>query len=102
MLSKVPTTKNLGLRFASDAKRFQLKNPIYNAFGAPRPSNVEKPISPHTTIYKFPLPAITSIITRFTGVGLSLGELKKKKIEFKRLIANCLICLFVSYLSHIH
>jgi len=34
---------------------------------------VERPISPHVTIYKFPLPAITSITNRFTGVALSIG-----------------------------
>src|SRR5690242_2260545 len=26
------------------------------------------PVSPHVTIYKFPLPAITSITHRFTGI----------------------------------
>ena len=30
-------------------------------------------MSPHVTIYKFPLPAIASITNRFTGVGLSVG-----------------------------
>eukprot|EP01089_Gocevia_fonbrunei_P000835 TRINITY_DN1081_c0_g1_i5.p1 TRINITY_DN1081_c0_g1~~TRINITY_DN1081_c0_g1_i5.p1 ORF type:complete len:189 (+),score=39.01 TRINITY_DN1081_c0_g1_i5:44-610(+) len=32
-------------------------------------------ISPHVTIYKFPLPAITSIATRVTGVVLTAGVL---------------------------
>jgi len=31
------------------------------------------PLSPHVTIYKFPLPAIASITTRITGVALSVG-----------------------------
>jgi len=35
--------------------------------------SVKKPVSPHVTIYKFPLPAWTSITHRFTGVGLTLG-----------------------------
>lgn len=70
MLSKVPVSQKLGFRFAS-----QVKAPVYNAFGAPTASNAVRPISPHTTIYKFPLPAITSIINRFTGVGLSLGKM---------------------------
>jgi len=33
----------------------------------------KRPISPHVTIYKFPLPALTSITTRITGVGLTIG-----------------------------
>eukprot|EP01119_Soliformovum_irregulare_P005334 TRINITY_DN17104_c0_g1_i1.p1 TRINITY_DN17104_c0_g1~~TRINITY_DN17104_c0_g1_i1.p1 ORF type:complete len:194 (-),score=33.34 TRINITY_DN17104_c0_g1_i1:46-603(-) len=32
-----------------------------------------KTVSPHLTIYAFPLPAITSITHRITGVGLTLG-----------------------------
>lgn len=33
----------------------------------------KRPVSPHVTIYKFPLPALTSITTRATGVGLGIG-----------------------------
>jgi len=33
----------------------------------------DRPLSPHVTIYKFPLPAITSITTRITGVALTVG-----------------------------
>lgn len=36
-------------------------------------SNVERPISPHVTIYDFPFPAISSIMNRATGVGMSVG-----------------------------
>lgn len=36
-------------------------------------SNVERPISPHVTIYDFPLPALSSITNRATGVALSVG-----------------------------
>lgn len=32
-----------------------------------------RPISPHVQIFKFPLPAMVSITTRFTGAGLSAG-----------------------------
>jgi len=32
-----------------------------------------RPISPHVTIYKFPLPAIASITHRLTGIGLTVG-----------------------------
>ncbi|KAL6071247.1 Succinate dehydrogenase cytochrome b556 subunit [Balamuthia mandrillaris] len=34
---------------------------------------VDRPLSPHVTIYRFPLTAITSITTRATGVGLTVG-----------------------------
>lgn len=33
------------------------------------------PTSPHVTIFKFPLPAITSITHRITGVALYAGNL---------------------------
>lgn len=33
----------------------------------------KKRISPHVQIFKFPLPALVSITTRFTGIGLSAG-----------------------------
>lgn len=36
-------------------------------------SAVARPISPHVEIYSFPLPALTSITTRATGVALSVG-----------------------------
>eukprot|EP01116_Phalansterium_solitarium_P006589 TRINITY_DN18919_c0_g1_i1.p1 TRINITY_DN18919_c0_g1~~TRINITY_DN18919_c0_g1_i1.p1 ORF type:complete len:203 (-),score=12.67 TRINITY_DN18919_c0_g1_i1:221-787(-) len=32
-----------------------------------------RPVSPHVTIYKFPLPAISSITNRITGVSLYVG-----------------------------
>eukprot|EP01120_Amphizonella_sp_Union-15-10_P016864 TRINITY_DN914_c0_g1_i1.p1 TRINITY_DN914_c0_g1~~TRINITY_DN914_c0_g1_i1.p1 ORF type:complete len:165 (-),score=7.55 TRINITY_DN914_c0_g1_i1:27-521(-) len=34
-----------------------------------------RPISPHVSIYKFPLPAMSSITHRFTGLGLTAGFL---------------------------
>jgi len=34
---------------------------------------VERPISPHVTIYSMPLTAVTSITHRLTGIGLSAG-----------------------------
>lgn len=36
-----------------------------------KPKN--RPISPHVQIFKFPLPAMVSIATRFTGIGLTAG-----------------------------
>ncbi len=34
-------------------------------------SKIVRPTSPHVTIYKFPLPALTSITHRITGVALT-------------------------------
>ena len=40
---------------------------------ASQSNQVERPISPHVTIYDFPVPALSSITNRATGVGLSVG-----------------------------
>ena len=34
---------------------------------------LNRPMSPHLTIYKFPLPAMLSVMHRGTGIALSLG-----------------------------
>ena len=34
---------------------------------------VERPLSPHLQIYRMPLTAVSSILTRITGLGLILG-----------------------------
>ena len=36
-------------------------------------AKLNRPMSPHLTIYKFPLPAVLSVMHRGTGVALSLG-----------------------------
>mmetsp|Transcript_8845 Transcript_8845/g.7903 ORF Transcript_8845/g.7903 Transcript_8845/m.7903 type:complete len:160 (+) Transcript_8845:54-533(+) len=36
-------------------------------------AKLNRPISPHVTIYKFPIGATTSIVNRFTGMALSAG-----------------------------
>jgi succinate dehydrogenase / fumarate reductase cytochrome b subunit len=38
-------------------------------------ANVERPLSPHLQIYRWPVTMATSILHRATGVGLSLGTL---------------------------
>ena len=38
-----------------------------------RQEKLGRPVSPHVTIYKFPLGALTSITNRVTGVALSVG-----------------------------
>lgn len=35
----------------------------------------QRPLSPHLQVYRLPLPALTSIFHRITGVGLSVGTL---------------------------
>lgn len=36
-------------------------------------------VSPHVTIYKFPIAAISSITNRATGAGLAVGKSNNKK-----------------------
>src|SRR3954462_13954097 len=50
----------------------------YNSFGSPRDGKAKeivRPVSPHVTIYKMPLPAVTSIIHRATGSGMVVGAI---------------------------
>lgn len=49
----------------------------YNSFGSPKNPKIKeaRPLSPHVTIYKMPLPAVTSIVHRITGVGMVAGTL---------------------------
>eukprot|EP01132_Coremiostelium_polycephalum_P000975 gene975-1240_t len=37
------------------------------------PRETKRPVSPHLTIYRFPLPAILSITHRATGIAIGLG-----------------------------
>lgn len=39
-----------------------------------RQMKLGRPVSPHVTVYKFPIAAISSITNRVTGVGLSVGK----------------------------
>jgi succinate dehydrogenase (ubiquinone) cytochrome b560 subunit len=40
-----------------------------------------RPVSPHVTIYQFPIAALTSIAVRVTGVSLSIGSLGVASLE---------------------
>jgi succinate dehydrogenase (ubiquinone) cytochrome b560 subunit len=40
-----------------------------------------RPVSPHVTIYSFPITALTSIANRVTGVALSVGALGVASVE---------------------
>lgn len=44
-------------------------------------SKTGRPVSPHVTIYSFPIGALTSITNRFTGIALSIGALGLASIE---------------------
>lgn len=44
-------------------------------------SKTGRPVSPHVTIYSFPIAALTSITNRFTGMALSVGAFGIASIE---------------------
>jgi len=44
-------------------------------------SKTGRPVSPHVTIYSFPITALTSITNRATGVMLSVGALGVASLE---------------------
>jgi succinate dehydrogenase (ubiquinone) cytochrome b560 subunit len=53
--------------------RYYQEQKKLSSFGSPEGIKKELPISPHITVYKFPLPAITSISNRFSAVALFFG-----------------------------
>jgi len=44
-----------------------------NEFGAPKFKSTQRPVSPDIRIYRFPLPAVTSILFRITGTAAVVG-----------------------------
>jgi succinate dehydrogenase (ubiquinone) cytochrome b560 subunit len=46
-----------------------------------RMSKTGRPVSPHVTIYQFPIAALTSIANRVTGVALSVGAAGIASVE---------------------
>ena len=44
-------------------------------------SKTGRPVSPHVTIYSFPIAALTSITNRVTGVALSIGAFSLASVE---------------------
>lgn len=46
-----------------------------------RMAKTNRPVSPHVTIYQFPMGALTSITNRVTGVALSVGCLGVASLE---------------------
>jgi len=65
------SASRLGSRSSTSAARPDQ----YNSFGSPKHSTVaeSRPVSPHVRIYKLPLPAVSSIVNRVTGVGIAVG-----------------------------
>lgn len=53
---------------------------------------VERPISPHVSIYSFPIPALSSIANRVTGVGMTVGVMG---MSFVALAGGCDIPAYV-------
>lgn len=53
---------------------------------------VERPISPHVTIYDFPVPALSSITNRATGVAMGVGVMG---MSFVALAGGCDIPAYV-------
>jgi succinate dehydrogenase (ubiquinone) cytochrome b560 subunit len=47
-----------------------------------RQARLGRPVSPHVTIYKFPVNALTSITNRVTGVGLAGGIAAGSAVAF--------------------
>jgi hypothetical protein len=58
-----------------------MKNVTYRQFSEESYTEAQikkgRPVSPHITIYKFPITAISSISNRATGIVLSIGNSKK-------------------------
>lgn len=63
-------------------------DPSKGAYTA-RMEKTGRPISPHVTIYAFPMAAISSITNRVTGVALYGGEKTIRQIDFWMRISDC-------------
>lgn len=48
-------------------------NPVLKGFYMQESNSSRRPLSPHATIYRWPLNAIMSIMHRVTGVGMAVG-----------------------------
>ena len=63
------TTRNMTILSKESAIEFKKQN--YSSRMAE--SQTQRPVSPHVTIYSFPVCALSSITTRVTGCALSFG-----------------------------
>ncbi|KAN0003370.1 hypothetical protein ACTFIZ_009545 [Dictyostelium cf. discoideum] len=71
-LSQQTNTTNTPLSYSTQAKKpFTITEKRIDELKTPY-----QPTSPHLTIYKFPLPAVMSIMHRATGICLALDEYK--------------------------
>lgn len=73
--SRVVRGAPLGLRLAAPAaaSRLRLASTASSPSYTERQAATGRPVSPHLTIYKFPVAAISSISTRITGVAMTAG-----------------------------
>lgn len=64
---------------------YQSTGIVANYTGAGYKESQEKlgrPVSPHVTIYKFPISAVTSVAIRGTGMSLSAGMNKRFDVPY--------------------
>jgi len=54
-------------------QRIIYRGVAHNDFGAPKKHATDQPVSPHVDIYKFPIPAVSSITFRATGAAATGG-----------------------------
>lgn len=73
-----------------------VRTPLFRTSSLSLSTKVERPISPHVTIYAFPIPALTSITNRVTGVGMSVGVMG---MSFVALAGGCDIPSYVESLK---
>lgn len=69
------TTRSMTILSKESKEEHKKQN--YNA----RMAKTGRPVSPHVTIYSFPITALTSITNRVTGVALSIGAFGIASIE---------------------
>ena len=63
-----------------------------------RNEGLKRPVSPHLTIYKMPLPAVMSIGHRATGAALTFGTfLYESYVEFSSIFYSLIISLIIFY-----
>lgn len=70
-------------------------NPLQAAV-ARQKSNTKRPVSPHLTIYKMPMPALTSIVNRVSGVLMYMGFSAAAAVA---LVGSCDIPMYIHMLQ---
>lgn len=73
MQRRFPLTKCLGMLKTQKLSTAQIRGMSGETYSE-KQAKKGRPVSPHVTIYKFPLVALSSITNRVTGVILSGGK----------------------------